>query len=168
MIRRLYGDAVQRVGLGRDVHRLVVGRSLVLGGVIVSDRVGCVAHSDGDCLTHALIDAMLGALSLPNIGVLFPDSDVSNRDRRSLNMLAEVTKLVRREGYELSNADAVVMLERPALNPFIDDMRLSIAKVVAVDVERIGIKATTAEGLGQIGAGEAIEVFCSCLMGKLS
>jgi 2-C-methyl-D-erythritol 2,4-cyclodiphosphate synthase len=165
-MRNRGGPAV-RVGIGRDLHRLERGRCLVLGGVVVSEHVGCVAHSDGDCLVHALIDSMLGALAMPNIGVLFPNSEDVNSGRRSLDMLAEVGKIVAMEGYALCNADAVVMLESVKLSPFIDEMRLSIAQILDVDREIIGIKATTAEGLGQIGAGKAVEVICTCLLERL-
>jgi 2-C-methyl-D-erythritol 2,4-cyclodiphosphate synthase len=138
----------------------------MLGGVCVSEVVGCVAHSDGDCLLHALMDAMLGALALPNIGVLFPDSDARNRGRSSTEMLAHVAEIVDNEGYGIVNVDLVILLETPKLNPFIEKIAASIAKSLAVDRHMVGLKATTAETVGPIGASEAIEAMAVCLLGR--
>jgi 2-C-methyl-D-erythritol 2,4-cyclodiphosphate synthase len=153
-----------RVGIGRDVHRIENGRTLVLGGVHIRDDLGCVAHSDGDCVVHALMDALLGAAALPNIGVLFPDTELSNGGRNSLEMLAEVVFLVARRGFTVVNCDLVIQLDILRLNPYLGNMRERIAPILGIDGNCIGMKATTAEGIGAVGAGQAIEVFAVCLI----
>ncbi|MDR3117523.1 MAG: 2-C-methyl-D-erythritol 2,4-cyclodiphosphate synthase [Puniceicoccales bacterium] len=153
-----------RVGLGRDVHRLVRGRRLILGGVCVDEDRGCVAHSDGDCLAHALMDALLGAAALPNVGVLFPNTDEANRGRNSLEMMEEVVQIVLGSGLRVANVDAVIQLETPILQPFMEPMRKNLSRALSLDGGRIGLKATTAEGLGPVGAGEAVEVCGICLL----
>jgi 2-C-methyl-D-erythritol 2,4-cyclodiphosphate synthase len=155
---------VVRVGLGRDIHALVSGRRLILGGQCVAESVGCLAHSDGDCLIHALMDSLLGAAALPNIGVLFPDWDEKNRGRSSREMLSEVVQLVAIHGFHPVNVDAVIQLEFFALNPFLVKMRGVLAEVLRIGVENVGIKATSAEGLGPVGEGKAVEVLCVCLL----
>lgn len=156
-----------RIGIGRDFHRLSDDRMLILGGVLIPNAPGCVAHSDGDCLLHALMDALLGAASLPNIGVLFPDTDLQNKRRSSLEMLSVVMKKIAKLGFRVVNVDVSVLLERPKVSKFFSEMRRRIAPVLGVSGEEIGLKATTNEGVGPIGSGEAIEVICVCLLEKI-
>jgi 2-C-methyl-D-erythritol 2,4-cyclodiphosphate synthase len=145
-----------RVGTGWDLHRLVAGRPLIIGGVEIPHTHGPEAHSDGDVLIHALIDALLGALAAGDIGHLFPPSDEKWRDASSLNLL-ELT-LPRIEGYAIVNVDSTVILESPKLAPYIEEIRSSLATALGVSVERISVKAKTAEGLmpGAIAAQVAL------------
>ncbi|MDR2664626.1 MAG: 2-C-methyl-D-erythritol 2,4-cyclodiphosphate synthase [Puniceicoccales bacterium] len=153
-----------RVGLGRDVHRLVAGGRLILGGVVVSENLSPVAHSDGDCLLHALMDAILGAAALPNVGVLFPCDGEENRGRDSCEMLGTVLAMVWKLGFRLVNVDAVIQLEAPPVSSFFPAMRERLSPLLGLEGSAVGLKATTAEGLGPIGRGEALEVLCVCLL----
>lgn len=145
-----------RIGIGYDVHRLGPDRKLVLGGVEVPHHLGLIGHSDADVLTHALMDAMLGALALGDIGQHFPPSDASLRGISSLVLLEQVIKLIRSEGYDLHNADCTVIAERPKLAPHIPQMRETLARVLDVAPSAISVKATTTEGLGLTGREEGI------------
>ncbi len=145
-----------RVGCGFDVHRLVPGRRLILGGVEIPYHLGLEGHSDADVLLHALADALLGAAALGDIGHHFPPGDPRYKDADSLALLQEAYRLVRERGYRLANADAVVIAEAPRLAPFIVAMRERIATALAVADDQISIKATTTEGLGYTGRGEGI------------
>lgn len=147
-----------RIGTGYDTHRLVAGRSLMLGGVLVESDRGADGHSDGDALAHALADAILGALCEGDIGVHFPDSDSQWQDADSLQLLARVCWLARERGYHLVNADATVMLERPKLRDYIDAMRETLAKTLQVEISCVSVKAKTGEGLDAVGRGEAVTV----------
>ena len=147
-----------RIGTGYDTHRLVAGRSLILGGVLVESDRGADGHSDGDALAHALADAILGALCEGDLGVHFPDSDSKWKDANSLQLLARVCWLARERGYHLVNADATVMLERPKLREYIDAMRETLAKTLQVEIGRVSVKAKTGEGLDAVGRGEAVTV----------
>jgi 2-C-methyl-D-erythritol 2,4-cyclodiphosphate synthase len=153
-----------RVGIGRDVHRLLPGGVLILGGVNVADGVHCAAHSDGDCFLHALMDALLGGAALPNIGVLFPNSLAENRGRSSMEMLSCVVKILFGMSWSVINVDAVIQLEKPRLVDSIPSMQRNIADVLKIPITHVGIKATTAEGIGSIGACEAIEAICVCML----
>ena len=146
-----------RIGTGWDIHRLEKNRKLFIGGVEIPSELGCIAHSDGDVLTHALIDALLGAAALGDIGMLFPDSDVNYKDAFSMDLLLRVITLIRKSGYRIINIDATVILEKPKLRPYIDEIRESIAVCIGIDVSAVSVKAKTAEGLGAVGEGEAIE-----------
>ena len=137
-----------RIGHGYDVHALGEGLRLVLGGVEITHTKGCIAHSDGDVAIHAICDALLGALALGDIGKLFPDSDMRYKGIDSRKLLKEVVKLVAERGYRISNIDCTIAMQRPKLRPHIDTMRLRLAEVVDIDVERISVKATTTEHLG--------------------
>ena len=137
-----------RIGCGSDAHRLVEGRKLILGGVDIPYEKGLLGHSDADVLVHALMDALLGAAAMGDIGKLFPDSDEKYRGADSLDLLKEVCARLRREGYEIINADATVTCERPKLAPYIDRMRENIARAMGVDASRVSVKATTTEGMG--------------------
>lgn len=145
-----------RIGIGNDTHRLVAGRPLILGGVLIESDRGADGHSDADALSHALADAILGALCEGDLGVHFPDSDAQWKDADSLQLLARVCWLARERGYHLVNADATVMLERPRLRDHIAAMRETLAKTLQVDIGCISVKAKTGEGLDAVGRGEGV------------
>lgn len=145
-----------RVGHGYDVHRLVEGRKLVLGGVEIPWEKGLLGHSDADVLLHALMDAMLGAAALGDIGRHFPDSDERYAGADSLRLLKEVSRLLDDAGYRLVNADCTILAQRPKLMPHIPEMRANIARALGTDVDAISVKATTEEGLGFTGDGSGI------------
>jgi 2-C-methyl-D-erythritol 2,4-cyclodiphosphate synthase len=145
-----------RIGIGNDTHRLVAGRPLILGGVRVESDRGSEGHSDGDALTHALTDAILGALCEGDIGTHFPDSDQQWKDVNSIELLARVVWLAKERGFEVVNADATVILERPRLREHIASMRENLAKTMNADSSLVSVKAKTAEGLGAVGRGEAV------------
>ncbi|MCH5329358.1 MAG: 2-C-methyl-D-erythritol 2,4-cyclodiphosphate synthase [Alistipes sp.] len=137
-----------RIGSGYDVHALGDGLRLVLGGVEIPHDKGCIAHSDGDVLIHALCDALLGSVSAGDIGLHFPDSDERYRGADSCLLLGEVCRMVRERGYEIGNADCTIAMQRPKLRPYIDMMRERLASVMSVGPERVSVKATTTERLG--------------------
>ncbi|HYN84487.1 MAG TPA: 2-C-methyl-D-erythritol 2,4-cyclodiphosphate synthase [Pyrinomonadaceae bacterium] len=145
-----------RVGIGHDTHRLTEGRPLVLGGVRVESERGGEGHSDADALSHALTDAVLGALCEGDIGVHFPDNDPRWKDADSLQLLARVVWLAGQRGYRVVNADATVMLERPRLRPYMQEMRARLAEVLGVGLDCVSVKAKTGEGLDAVGAGAAV------------
>ncbi len=145
-----------RVGHGYDVHRLVEGRKLILGGVEIPWDKGLLGHSDADVLLHALMDAMLGAAALGDIGRHFPDSDERYAGADSLQLLKEVSRLLSDAGYRLVNADCTILAQRPKLMPHIPGMRANIARALGADVDAISVKATTEEGLGFTGDGSGI------------
>lgn len=145
-----------RVGLGYDVHAFAPGRALVLGGVEIPYPLGLAGHSDADVLVHAVMDAIVGALREGDIGRLFPDSDPAYAGISSLSLLERVGELMAERGFRLVDADAVLVTEQPRISPYRDEMRQHIATALGVDVGRVGIKATTTEGLGFEGRGEGI------------
>ena len=145
-----------RVGHGYDVHRLVEGRKLILGGVEIPWEKGLLGHSDADVLLHALMDAILGAAALGDIGQHFPDSDERYAGADSLRLLTEVARLLNEAGYHLVNADCTILAQRPKLMPHIPQMRTNIARALEADVDAISVKATTEEGLGFTGDGSGI------------
>ncbi len=145
-----------RVGHGYDVHRLVEGRKLILGGVEIPWEKGLLGHSDADVLLHALMDAMLGAAALGDIGQHFPDSDERYAGADSLQLLAEVSRLLTEAGYRLVNADCTILAQRPKLMPHVPAMRANIARVLGVEPDAVSVKATTEEGLGFTGDGSGI------------
>lgn len=145
-----------RIGTGYDIHRLVEGRKLVLGGVEIPFELGLLGHSDSDVLTHAICDALLGAAALGDIGTHFPDTDPRWAGALSLDFLAHVVELLEHRGYRVANVDATVMAERPKLKPRIQAIRERLASVLRVDVDQVSVKAKTSEGLESIGRGEAI------------
>ena len=147
------------IGFGYDIHRLAPGTPLVLGGVTVPSDRGPVAHSDGDVVLHALCDALLGAVALGDIGKHFPDSAAEFRGISSIELLRRVVGLVRDQHCAVINADVTVVLERPKIGAFTDAMRAAIAPVLGVALNRVSIKATTNEGIGGIGAGDAIAAY---------
>ena len=143
-------------GFGFDVHRLVPGRKLILGGVIIPFELGLDGHSDADVLVHAVADALLGAAGLGDIGDHFPDSDPSYKDASSLALLELVGRKIRAEGFKTMNIDCTLILEKPAISAFKNEMKENIARVLSMDPGRVNIKATTSEGLGFTGRGEGI------------
>jgi 2-C-methyl-D-erythritol 2,4-cyclodiphosphate synthase len=153
-----------RIGIGHDVHALVDGRPLVLGGIEIPHHVGLHGHSDADVLVHALMDAMLGAAREGDIGRLFPDTDPEWAGARSLDLLSQVAALLLQKGLRLVDADCVVALEEPKLAPHRDAMRAAMAAAAGVDPDRIGLKATTTEGLGFTGRGEGVAAWAVVLM----
>ena len=156
-----------RIGHGYDVHRLVEGRSLILGGVRIPFEKGLDGHSDADVLTHAVMDALLGAAAMGDIGKLFPDNDERYLGADSLVLLREVMRRLREAGYELCNADCTVLAQRPKLVPHIPAMRANIAEAMSVPAELISVKATTEEGLGFTGSGEGIAAHAVCLIERV-
>jgi len=148
-----------RVGIGFDVHRLIPGRQLILGGIIIPYERGLMGHSDADVLTHAVCDALLGATAQGDIGTHFPDTDPRFEDRESLTLLAEVYQLVQGAGFTVGNIDATIVAEAPTLAPYIPRMIGRIAEILHMDQRCISIKATTTEGLGFTGRGEGIAAY---------
>jgi 2-C-methyl-D-erythritol 2,4-cyclodiphosphate synthase len=153
-----------RVGIGYDVHRLVVGRPLILGGVTIAFEKGLAGHSDADVLVHAVCDALLGAVGLGDIGMHFPDSDPQFKDISSLKLLSETGRMVAEKGFKIVNLDCILLAEAPKLGPRRNDMQAAIARIVDIEPDRINIKATTTEGLGAIGKGEGIGAMCVALI----
>ncbi len=150
----LKGKSMYRIGEGYDVHRLVEGRDLILGGVKVPYEKGLLGHSDADVLTHAIMDALLGALALGDIGKHFPDTDEKFKGANSLSLLRTTKEMIKRSN--ICNIDATIICEKPKLRPYIDDMRKNIAETLDIDISRVSIKATTEEGLGFTGEGKGI------------
>lgn len=155
-----------RIGNGYDIHRLVEGRPLILGGVVLPHDRGLDGHSDADVLTHAIMDAMLGALCLGDIGHYFPPSDEQWRGANSLTLLEQVNQLIQKKGWTISNLDSVIVAERPKLKPHLQKMQENLADTLKLDPTAIGIKATTNEGLGPVGREEGIAVHAVVLLAK--
>ena len=157
-----------RIGNGYDIHRLVGGRKLIIGGILLEhpQNLGLDGHSDADVLTHSIMDALLGALSLGDIGKYFPPSDEKWKDANSLFLLSEVINLIRKEGWEINNIDSVVVAERPKIKPYLERMKKSIANTLQIDQSFIGIKATTNEKLGPEGREEGISCHSVVLLEK--
>ncbi|MBE6722382.1 MAG: 2-C-methyl-D-erythritol 2,4-cyclodiphosphate synthase [Ruminococcaceae bacterium] len=153
-----------RIGHGYDVHKLVEGRRLILGGVALPYEKGLLGHSDADVLAHAISDALLGAAALGDIGCLFPDSDPAYSGANSMLLLHEVCEKVRTAGYEIENIDSTILCQRPKLRPYIDSMREQLAKACGIAPKQVSVKATTEEGLGFTGAGEGIAAHAVCLL----
>ena len=157
-----------RIGHGYDVHRLVEGRRLIMGGVDIPWEKGLLGHSDADVLLHAIADAMLGGLAMGDIGKHFPDTDPAFKGADSMKLLEHVVGLVRCRGYQVGNLDATIIAQRPKMAPHIQAMRENIARVCGVDVGRINVKATTEEGLGFTGIGEGIAAHAVVLMERIT
>ncbi len=145
-----------RIGTGYDVHRLVSGRALIIGGIEIDYHLGLEGHSDGDPLTHSIIDALLGAAALGDIGMHFPPGDPRFKGANSLVLLGHVYELLSERGYRIVNIDSTIICESPKMSPFFDRMRAALAACLHVDVDALSVKATTTEKLGYIGRGEAI------------
>lgn len=157
-------DGIMRVGMGYDVHRLTKDRALILGGVHIPWEKGLLGHSDADVLTHAVMDALLGAAALGDIGRHFPDTDPAYKGISSLVLLKKVGDLLKKEGYGITNIDAVVIAQKPKLLPHIPSMRENMAKALEIPVEGLNVKATTEEGLGFTGREEGIAAQAICLL----
>lgn len=155
-----------RIGQGYDVHRLVEGRKLILGGVEIPHETGLLGHSDADVLLHAISDALLGAAALGDIGRHFPDTDEKYKGINSLILLYEVGKLLDKEGFTINNIDATVIAQAPKLAPHIDKMRQNIASALELDVEYVSVKATTEEGLGFTGMKQGIAASAVCIINE--
>lgn len=154
-----------RIGHGYDVHRLVEGRKLILGGVeIENNGIGLLGHSDADVLLHAISDSLLGACALGDIGKHFPDTDDSFKNADSLVLLKKVVEIVISKGYSINNIDATVLAQAPKLAPYIYSMRVNIAEALGISVDYVSVKATTEEKLGFTGAKEGIAAHCVCLV----
>ena len=156
-----------RIGHGYDVHRLVEGRDLILGGVNIPWKLGLLGHSDADVLTHAIMDAILGAAAMGDIGMLFPDNDPTYKGADSLALLTEVMRRVREAGFEVVNVDATVLAQAPKLSPHKQLMRENIAAAAGLDVSQVSVKATTEEGLGWTGSSEGMAVHALALLNKM-
>ena len=156
-----------RVGIGYDIHRLVSNRKLILGGVEISYHLGLLGHSDADVLTHAIIDAILGAAALGDIGTHFPDTDARYEGVDSLVLLRDIVEKVGLQGYQIENIDSTVIAQRPKLAPYISDIRACLAETLDIAVTQINVKATTAEELGVVGEGKAIVVHAIACLSRL-
>ena len=153
-----------RIGMGYDVHRLVEDRKLILGGVEIPWEKGLLGHSDADVLVHAVMDALLGAAALGDIGQHFPDTDPAYKGADSLQLLSKVGEILKEAGYQIGNVDATVVAQRPKLAPYREQMRVNMARALSVDASQISVKATTEEGLGFTGAGEGISAQAVALL----
>lgn len=153
-----------RIGHGYDVHRLVEGRKLIIGGVLIPFEKGLLGHSDADVLVHAIIDSILGAAGLGDIGRLFPDSDKKYKDIDSLLLMDKVLEIIKERGFRVSNVDATIIAQNPKMAPHIDNMKNNISKRLNIKIDCINIKATTEEGLGFTGKGEGIAAHAVSLL----
>jgi 2-C-methyl-D-erythritol 2,4-cyclodiphosphate synthase len=153
-----------RIGSGHDMHGLVEGRPLVLGGVLVPSAVGFDTHSDGDVLSHALVDALAGAIADGDLGTHFPEDDPDAQDARSLEFVKYLVGLVRADGYEIANVDSFVVLGTTRLRPHLDGMRRNLAEALDVDVKQVSVKARSNDGLGDAGTGRACEAWATVLI----
>ena len=157
-----------RTGLGMDVHAFAEGRKLILGGVDIPHTQGLLGHSDADVLAHAVADALLGAIRGGDIGKLFPDTDPAYKDADSMKLLAAVAAYVREQGFEILDVDSVVAAQAPKLSPHRDAMRANLAQAMGIDVENVGVKATTTEWLGYEGREEGITAYATCLVVRVA
>lgn len=155
-----------RIGSGYDVHRLVTDRELIVGGVNIPYEKGLLGHSDADVLLHAIMDALLGAAALGDIGKHFPDSDMKYKGISSIKLMEHVKSLLTQEGYQVGNIDATIIAQAPKFRPYIDDMRKNIADAMGIELDQVNVKATTEEGLGFTGEGLGIAASAVCLIEK--
>lgn len=155
-----------RIGQSTDIHQLVKGRKLILGGVEIEHEMGLLGHSDADALLHAIAESILGALALGDLGKHFPDTDERYKDMNSLWMLRQVYKIMEEKGYAIGNLDAMIMIERPKMAPHIPAMRKHVAEALCCDMEQVSIKATRGEKLGFVGREEGMQAQCVVLLHK--
>ena len=155
-----------RIGNGYDVHKLVEGRKLILGGVEIPHTKGVLGHSDGDVLIHAIMDAMLGALALGDIGQHFPDTDMKYENIDSTILLTRVKELIAERGYRVINLDSIIVLQKPKVKPYIEAMRKRVAEVLEIDIDQVSVKATTEEKLGFTGDESVVKSYCVVLLEK--
>ncbi len=153
-----------RIGHGYDVHKLVIGRKLILGGMEIENDTGLLGHSDADVLVHAIMDSLLGAAALGDIGKHFPDSDIKYKNANSLELLQKVCELINKNNYKIQNIDATIIAQKPKLSPYILKMRENIATACQISVSQVSVKATTEENLGFTGRREGIAVHSVCLI----
>ncbi|MGM9992781.1 MAG: 2-C-methyl-D-erythritol 2,4-cyclodiphosphate synthase [Candidatus Bruticola sp.] len=153
-----------RTGLGFDVHQLIQGRPLILGGVNIPYELGLLGHSDADVLVHAVMDAILGAAKLADIGVHFPDTDERWKGADSLKLATAVSDLVRKSGYEIVNIDSIIVAQKPKMAPYFQQMAQNIAKALGIEAEQVSVKATTTEKMGFCGSGEGMAALASALL----
>lgn len=155
-----------RIGNGYDVHKLVEGRTLILGGVEIPHTKGVLGHSDGDVLIHAIMDAMLGALALGDIGQHFPDTDMKYENIDSTILLTRVKELIAERRYRVINLDSIIVLQKPKVKPYIEAMRKRVAEILEIDIEQVSVKATTEEKLGFTGDESGVKSYCVVLLEK--
>jgi len=155
-----------RVGLGSDIHRLAKGHPLIIGNIHIPHPKGCVGHSDGDALIHAICDALLGAVNQRDIGYHFPDNNIEHKDRDSTFFLEKVLEIVSQEGYKVGNIDTIVNLQKPKLSGYIPQIQKRLSEIMHLDISQISIKAKTGEKLGFVGMEEGIKVECIALLKK--
>ena len=153
-----------RIGQSKDIHRLVSGRKLILGGIEIPYEKGLLGHSDADILLHAIIESIIGAMGEGDIGKHFPDTDEQYKGISSLVLLSKTKELMDLKSYKIGNIDSLIMIEKPKMAPYISLMRENVAKVLDCDINQINIKATRGEGLGYIGRGEGVEAYSICLL----
>ncbi|MCT8975710.1 2-C-methyl-D-erythritol 2,4-cyclodiphosphate synthase [Clostridium sp. CX1] len=156
-----------RVGIGYDVHKLVEDRPMIIGGVTIPHVKGLLGHSDADVLIHAIMDSLLGALALGDIGYHFPDTDTNYKNISSLYLLKKVSSLIADNGYEIGNIDSTIIAQKPKLAPYIYDMRRNISEALNINIDMISVKATTEEGLGFTGKEEGIAAQSICLLNSI-
>jgi len=157
-----------RIGMGYDVHKLVADRDLIVGGVTIPFEKGLLGHSDADVLLHAVMDAMLGAAALGDIGKHFPDTEKKYKDVSSMELMKQVGQLIGQEFYIIENIDATIIAQAPKMRPYIDQMRQNIADVLELELDQVNVKATTEEGLGFTGSGEGISAQAICALEKIT
>ena len=155
-----------RVGNGYDVHRLVEGRRLIIGGVDIPFEKGLLGHSDADVLAHAVIDALLGAAAMDNIGVLFPDRDLRYKGADSLHLLHESCQRLKSAGWDIENIDSIIVAQKPKMMPYVPQMRENMARAMGIELPMLSVKAKTEEGLGFTGSGEGIAAYAVCLLSR--
>lgn len=155
-----------RIGNGYDVHKLVEGRKLVLGGIEIPHTKGVLGHSDGDVLIHAIMDAILGALALGDIGQHFPDNDMQYKNIDSTILLTRVKELIDEKGYQIINLDSIIVLQKPKVKPYIQSMRERISDILRIDIDQVSVKATTEEKLGFTGDESGVKSYCVVLLEK--
>lgn len=155
-----------RIGNGYDVHKLVEGRTLILGGVEIPHTKGVLGHSDGDVLIHAIMDAMLGALALGDIGQHFPDTDMKYENIDSTILLTRLKEVIAERGYRVINLDSIIVLQKPKVKPYIEAMRKRVAEILEIDIEQVSVKATTEEKLGFTGDESGVKSYCVVLLEK--
>jgi len=153
-----------RIGAGYDIHRLVKGRKLVLGGVTIPFEKGLLGHSDADVLVHAVCDALLGAAGLGDIGLHFPDTDPRFKDISSIKILSKTVEMLTAKGFRVINLDATIMAEAPKMSPYTTEMQKNISRIIEIELNCVNVKATTFETLGMIGRGEGIAATCVALI----
>ena len=153
-----------RIGQSKDIHRLVEGRDLIIGGVKIPYEKGLLGHSDADVLLHAIIESIIGALGLRDIGTHFPDKDEKYKGISSMKLLEETYRMMEEKGYHIGNLDSLIIIEKPKMAPYIEDMRRNIAAVLNTDIGNVNVKATCAEGMGFIGNGEGAMAECVVLL----